>query len=349
MLSSITNQQARIYCTLLALIASIFLLLASQKSSQSHPPVSGNPSGPRRDLGHSSPVGPGQHQVRKRVARPFGVGTYGQNFSLITKRAATFEQLVCKGERMLDMILHNPPSTRVFTRQDQVDAWEVRSGEDELGYDETISEDMVPALQALGIPHNREAITDVTSYQNLEYTGPDGRRYPPTRGEYTNLYIPDDQKGAIVAKSIYSPAYQAGRQGRPNQPLPALNRWSDVAWQNWTAIAKSQTNKLRYILRYSVTTNVVRELIEYIEVAAPDSLNLPWPGTVYDLLSDDGKALLGSVHGVGIGWLIVDHSDVLGRKIPAVRIWTTRSIDEYKPNRWWYHMMWELRDTVTGP
>ncbi|KAL9026134.1 MAG: hypothetical protein Q9196_005152 [Gyalolechia fulgens] len=158
------------------------------------------------------------------------------------------------------------------------------------------------------------------------------------------MFIPDPRKGTIIAKNIHSPL----QRGLPNQPLPALHRWSDVVWQNWTGVAGAQARHLRYVIRENIITPDVRRLIEYVEIAArPDDLDLPWPGTVYDMRSDDGRALLGSAHGLGVAWLVIDHSNVLGRKIPAVRVFTAASMENpaFRQFNWLYYLVWELRDT----
>lgn len=134
-----------------------------------------------------------------------------------------------------------------------------------------------------------------------------------------------------------------------NNPVPALHRWSDVVWQNWTDIAGSEARNLRYIIQENIITPEVRKLIEYIEVEdQPDSLNLPWPGNVYNMSSEDGLALLGCPHGLGAMWLVVDHSNVLGRKIPTVRVFTVESSERpgLRLFRWLYYLVYELRDTI---
>lgn len=135
------------------------------------------------------------------------------------------------------------------------------------------------------------------------------------------------------------------------KPVPALHRWSDVVWQNWTDIAGAQARNLRYIIRENILTPEVRRLIEYIEIQhEPDKLDLPWPGNVYDMKSEDGLALLGSPHGMGVTWLVVDHSNVLGRKIPAVRVFTVGSRERpgLRPFQWLYYLVFELRNTIEG-
>lgn len=149
----------------------------------------------------------------------------------------------------------------------------------------------------------------------------------------------------------HSPSAHAGS----GVTVPTLNRWSDVVWQNWTAIAAAAStppNKLRHIIHRDVFTSSTRLIMEYIEVAEKDKLDLPWPGHEYDMRSEDGKALLGTVHGLGIAWLVIDHSDVLGRKVPVVRIWTVtwRPPPSRRggrpPAKLYYFLGFELRDPV---
>lgn len=90
--------------------------------------------------------------------------------------------------------------------------------------------------------------------------------------------------------------------------------------------------------------------MEYILLEGPDNLDLPWPGLLFDMRSADRRALLGSVHGMGVAYLVKDHSDVLGRKVPAVRIFTVAEGEDprFRMHKWGYYMVWELRDTVEG-
>lgn len=92
--------------------------------------------------------------------------------------------------------------------------------------------------------------------------------------------------------------------------------------------------------------------------------------------TEEGLALLATSHGQGIAYLIADHSQVLGRKIPMARIFTelpggftddegsssssegALSSDDAKGSegtKFWewggqtyYYILWELRDSITG-
>ena len=62
--------------------------------------------------------------------------------------------------------------------------------------------------------------------------------------------------------------------------------------------------------------------------------------------TNDGKALLGTPHGGGVAWLLVNHRGAIARtkKIAKVTVFTTgggpdNSDENGKP---WYNMIWHL-------
>ncbi|KAL9046270.1 MAG: hypothetical protein Q9206_007120 [Seirophora lacunosa] len=151
-------------------------------------------------------------------------------------------------------------------------------------------------------------------------------------------------RSTIIAQHNYSPKHEAD----PGQMIPAFYRWSDIVWLAWTQIVRDGANRLHYIIQENIITALTRKVMEIISGAGPDALNLPWPGRLYDLRSKEGKALLATPHGVGIAFLISDHSNVLGRKYPAVCIFTARNTAPFSDEAWNYYMIWELRDATEG-
>ncbi|KAI4283338.1 MAG: hypothetical protein L6R38_002223 [Xanthoria sp. 2 TBL-2021] len=292
-------------------------------------------------------------QLEKSIAVPFGQDSFIHQHTILNIKNKYerrqdnhfYDDAVCKGEQALDKIMNQAPTGRVFTRQDQVDAWEViesRGG---------VPAELFPALRDLDIPYDQDSVKGVGTYQNKDFHTSDGQTHPRTSGSYNNLFIPAGSESAIIAMDNHSPSAHAGS----GVTVPTLNRWSDVVWQNWTAIAAAAStppNKLRHIIHRDVFTSSTRLIMEYIEVAEKDKLDLPWPGHEYDMRSEDGKALLGTVHGLGIAWLVIDHSDVLGRKVPVVRIWTVtwRPPPSRRggrpPAKLYYFLGFELRDPV---
>lgn len=162
--------------------------------------------------------------------------------------------------------------------------------------------------------------------------------------------------GAIVAINNYSPTgiLQTGK----NPPLPksviepkipVLNRWSDLVWTMWTdSVARrgstttagatttttaatasftASASSLRYIFRDNVVndnTKFVMERVAGMEDTASsvDALDLPYPGRTVDVNSDEGAALLGTPHGLGCAYLMIDHGQELGRRGLKITMYT---------------------------
>ena len=164
---------------------------------------------------------------------------------------------------------------------------------------------------------------------------------------------------AIIANANFSPKFKA-----PGKSLPPLHRWSDVVWLSWVAEAGNEAKNLRYIFHNNIITQSTRDLLEYIRGAKPDNLNLPWPGVVYDpVTTNEGKAILATNHGQRVAYLLADHSDVLGRKVPVANVFTVSSeemddgndgmdggsdsdVDSDDGSFLYYYILWELRDAT---
>ncbi|KAL8933167.1 MAG: hypothetical protein Q9216_006493 [Gyalolechia sp. 2 TL-2023] len=301
--------------------------------------------------------------------------------SKLVKRAVNYRSYVCKGDVALGMIIQDPPATQTWTQQDLTN-----NGWTTVNDVKEVSADLLPALQGLGVPHAPDRIHPVFADQQNPYTDRNGHpNTPPTQGFYHSKYIPDANKGAIISEASFSPRFKAG----PTGEIPRLNRWSDIVWFLWAREAGEQAKNLRYVFRDKINNDETRGIIDKIHQLDehPDTLDLPWPGHTYDMRTDDGKALLGSPHGIGLAYLIRDHSDVLGRKIPFAHVFTVsnappslsgsegeesessseESEEEESESsessesssdsgssggppvyRWNYYVVWELRDTARG-
>ncbi|KAL9009291.1 MAG: hypothetical protein Q9173_005664 [Seirophora scorigena] len=167
---------------------------------------------------------------------------------------------------------------------------------------------------------------------------------PPTGSRYRNTYITSGDRSTIIAQHNYAPKHEAD----PGQMISAFYRWSDVFWLAWTRIARDRASRLHYLIQENITTALTRKAMKIISGAGSDALNLPWPGRPYDMRSKEGKALLAIPHGVGIAFLISDHSNVLRRKYPALCIFTARNTVPFLDETWNYYMIWELRDATEG-
>ncbi|MCJ1302767.1 hypothetical protein MMC08_005572 [Hypocenomyce scalaris] len=134
-----------------------------------------------------------------------------------------------------------------------------------------------------------------------------------TSGNYQELY--NTKEGVIVAEQNFSPAYYTG--GNPATPLPALQRWSDVVYlvyANLCSKNNANPNGIKYFFRWHIndatsTQPIINQAVG-ITVAGgangADQLK-PWPGTKFTMDTDQGKALLGTPHGYGIAYFLIQH------------------------------------------
>ena len=50
-----------------------------------------------------------------------------------------------------------------------------------------------------------------------------------------------------------------------------------------------------------------------------------WPGVFFDMAEEEGTALLGTVHGSGPTFLLLDHREALqGKVVKGVYLWTAK-------------------------
>ncbi|KAL8914694.1 MAG: hypothetical protein Q9171_000707 [Xanthocarpia ochracea] len=305
-----------------------------------------------------SPIFPGprghehvQHAVRlfrqspiqerdSKVGVAFGVDEYSHNFTSdqfpLTKRVIDFDR------QPVDYVWHPEALSN---------GWSWRGG-----IHGAPPEELFSSMERLGIPTDIDSVRSVYLKQDKSFMDSFGHlNTPPTGGLYYNTFIPTGR--TIIAEANFSPKFKG--QGRT---VPPLWRWSDVIWLCWTEEAGFLAPLLRYIFRSNIITPETREIIEYIEVERQDKLHLPWPEHTYDMNSEEGLAVLATGHGQGIAYLIADHSDVLGRKIPVATIFTelpggvtddeassSESDDGFDwGGQTYYYILWELRDSITG-
>ncbi|KAI4251063.1 MAG: hypothetical protein L6R42_008519, partial [Xanthoria sp. 1 TBL-2021] len=118
-------------------------------------------------------------QVEKSIAVPFGQDSFIHQHTILNienkheKRQDDhfYDDAVCKGEQALDKIMNQAPTGRVFTRQDQVDAWEViesRGG---------VPAELFPVLRDLDIPYDQDSVKGIGTYQNKDFHTSDGQTH----------------------------------------------------------------------------------------------------------------------------------------------------------------------------
>ncbi|KAI4187808.1 MAG: hypothetical protein L6R41_002575 [Letrouitia leprolyta] len=251
--------------------------------------------------------------------------------------------------------LRNLTPTFAKANEDLQNGWTDRTHQDVIEYQGP--EDLAPIMEQLGIPHSDIDIHRQQWYQDRPFMDSSGHaNTPATGGHYHNDFIPNGN--TIISESNYSPRFKVG----PNAEVPPLWRWSDIIWLLWTGEkGEEEAHQLRYIFHTAITTNTTRHVMEYIGGVQQDRLSLLWPGRGFNMSSREGRALLATPHGAGITYLIADHSDVLGRKVPYARIFTmdltesdsdsevgsgSKGEVESEPDH--YYISWEIRNATSG-
>ncbi|KAF3045874.1 hypothetical protein E8E12_002891 [Didymella heteroderae] len=122
------------------------------------------------------------------------------------------------------------------------------------------------------------------------------------------------------------------------EELPALNRVSDISWAFWKRAHKNDAG-LNNIQKFHVHDAVNKETLRPVNMAlktyrVPDGdvrrSRLPrWPGLVFDVEADEGKAMLGSPNGIAAGYFLVQHKSQLGsnKYIFQVTLWMSNDGD----------------------
>jgi hypothetical protein len=119
-------------------------------------------------------------------------------------------------------------------------------------------------------------------------------------------------KGILVALDNLTPLEAYRSESVEEFDLPDLRFWSDVAFLQWKSQAAKDSG-LKYVLRYNVTNFMTNFVVEAIN-GANCCKTLPWPGTDYDVASEEGKTLLGTPNGSSTAYMLVQHKEQLGHK-----------------------------------
>ena len=112
-----------------------------------------------------------------------------------------------------------------------------------------------------------------------------------------------------------------------------LGRWSDLVFLEYENLCKTADTRdggpfdvkgLKAVFRSRIvnadTKNIIFEIAEKKGFDGPPA----WPGMEFKMDTDEGKALLGTPNGNGVGWLLFSHREQLGWK--TVKVCSDRSI-----------------------
>ena len=150
----------------------------------------------------------------------------------------------------------------------------------------------------------------------------------------------------IINQSLLAPAESLAEEipSRAGQPVPDLSRRSDLTWLLWAnhcSTLGKNPGSLRYVIDHFVVTDGTLMVMNKFLGNANERLCL-WPGyKPTDMQSKEAMAMLGTVHGCGLAFLLADHRGDILKRIRSVTMFTSRSgptdIED---------LLWEFEDTV---
>lgn len=108
------------------------------------------------------------------------------------------------------------------------------------------------------------------------------------------------------------------KQTPPVDVFPDFKLWSDIAYLQWADLHKETSGlypcKLRYIFRTPCVNPITQDVIKRVMERTKKRLG-KWPGETFYMETDEGKAILGTPNGSGVGYLLAQHANQLGDKI----------------------------------
>ncbi|KAK4495009.1 hypothetical protein PRZ48_013336 [Zasmidium cellare] len=177
-------------------------------------------------------------------------------------------------------------------------------------------------------------------WEHSKPTTHDGQVYHPTHAYYLNHYTPK----AIFGEANESPASKGPGEsppaGSPDRPLPKLQRWSDVVFIQQLERSRelhAQMRELEAVVRCEITLSspsigIVNEVTKVGNGKKPPGFA---QAVSFTPGSKEFSALMGTPHGRGTAWFLLQHRDQLGRKcVVQIKVWWGSS-DVPMPNVWY--------------
>ena len=133
---------------------------------------------------------------------------------------------------------------------------------------------------------------------------------------------------------------------RATQVLPDLQRWSDVVYLVWANLCSKNNGDvkgIKYLIRSHIKekeTNTKDIIDQVLGGAAILPYDGKTKGTTFSMDTDEGKALLGSAHGYGTAWFLINHQETLGNKeVDSITVFQTTSDGGNV-----YNMLFKIKD-----
>lgn len=157
----------------------------------------------------------------------------------------------------------------------------------DLGLPTHTNDDSTRGIRIINVVHfDRTIRNDVQMYRVGE------RNYRATAGYYK--FGIETTAGAIFGLDRVAPHAAVADLGWdiPEEGLPQLQRFSDVAWLYWQQIAANKQD-IEYFFNIAITNTETQKAIRRA-LKSTNQRYEEWPGASFSTDSDEGKVLLGT-------------------------------------------------------
>jgi hypothetical protein len=179
-------------------------------------------------------------------------------------------------------------------------------------YHKLVKVQITPASKlGLSFQHNRDCVVDGTTYPKT------GAAFPSILAQIAGL---------LMARGKRNPEYQIAEMRRMEGKVkveisvPGLRKWSDIAFIQWKVLAGVAIvdSGLRCVVQANVqNADTVAVMSKVFGKDATGTIITEGFNTLDRPDSEGAQALLGTLNGCGIDWLLIQHKlmDKLGHKV----------------------------------
>lgn len=248
-------------------------------------------------------------------------------FATSEKKDLTYSAALSKGETLLKMMQADdatagqmmkdprPSASSQFLDPADLKAWGYHHKNEILA----ATDDLVTnVVNHLGLDATDSGLKTAVFDLHAHWTFHHKRDVPANEAGFRNFV--SHQNGLFIAAQNFGPQHRISKW-KTHDPvaLPDLRHWSDMAYLQWIAPGEEAKNgELKYVFRHEIENSDTSAVIEHIfglGGGAQDGAGLVWPpGVTFRMDEDHGKALLGTPHGSGVAWLLIQHKKQLGHK-----------------------------------
>ncbi|TDZ74293.1 hypothetical protein CTRI78_v001002 [Colletotrichum trifolii] len=149
---------------------------------------------------------------------------------------------------------------------------------------------------------------------DTKFKKPDGTEGQPTEGFYSNVVNPAAR--TFIFDSNMSPTYHKQMYGKGDVPeMDTLSDFALYAWRDACFVKGVDPKELKVVFRTGVSYGpAFKTVMEALEKAGHTQVPRWEERIVLPMTEDPGRAVLGTLHGAGVAWMLIQHKDIFGKK-----------------------------------